>query len=110
MLEGETDNHILNIPGLSEILRSDGSVAQEGEISGLTHYYSNRSLMTFALLEMLVQAVRHTNDHQYRIDRGDLNMPRNIRRMIITCPTAMSKFERDALVKCASAAVKLLNK
>ena len=109
VLEGETDNHILNIPGLSEILRSDGSVAQEGEISGLTHYYSNRSLMTFALLEMLVQAVRHTNDHQYRIDRGDLNMPRNIRRMIITCPTAMSKFERDALVKCASDAVKLLN-
>ena len=66
--------------------------------------------MTFAFLEMLAQAQTQINSDQYRTDRGDKTMPRRIRRMVITCPTAMSKLEREALVKCASDAVKLLNK
>lgn len=65
--------------------------------------------MTFAFLEMLVQAQVQINNNQYRIDRGDMTLPRRIRRMVVTCPTAMSKLEREALVKCANDAVKLLN-
>lgn len=109
ILDGEADNHILNIPGISEILKSDGSVARNGEVGGQSYHYSNKSLMTFALLEMLTQAIIQINEHQYRTDRGDINMPRKIRRLIITCPTAMSKIERDGLVKCASDAVRLLS-
>ncbi len=107
-LEGEKDKHILNIPGISEQLQSNGSLATMGT-GGQSYHYSRRSMMTFAFLEMLSQAEMQINSDKYRTDRGDKNMPRRIRRIIITCPTAMSKLEREALVKCASDAVKLLN-
>lgn len=108
VLDGEKDNHILNIPGISEHLQSNGQLATNGT-GGQSYHYSRRSLMTFAFLEMLVQAQVQINNNQYRIDRGDMTLPRRIRRMVVTCPTAMSKLEREALVKCANDAVKLLN-
>ena len=108
VLDGEKDSHILNIPGISEMLQSDGrlSVTSSG---GQSYHYSKQSLMTFAFLEMLVQAQTQINSDSYRTDRGNKNVPRRVRRVIVTCPTAMSKIEREALVKCASNAVKLLN-
>lgn len=109
VLEGEKDNHILNIPGISENLQSNGQLSLNGS-GGQSYHYSKRSLMTFAFLEMLTQAQTQINSDQYRIDRGDKTMPRRIRRIVITCPTAMSKLEREALVKCASEAVILLNR
>lgn len=108
VLEGEKDDHILNIPGISEYLQSNGQLALNGT-GGQSYHYSKRSLMTFAFLEMLAQSQTQINSDQYRIDRGDKTMPRRIRRIVVTCPTAMSKLEREALVKCASDAVKLLN-
>lgn len=109
VLDGETYSHVLNLPGISDILRSDGSVGKQSDLTGSSYHFSNRSLMTFALLEMLVQATVQLNSHQYRTDKGSLQMPRRVRRLIITCPTAMSKVERDALVRCGADAVKLLN-
>lgn len=108
VLENEKDNHILNIPGISEYLRSDGQISINGS-GGQSYHYSRRSLMTFAFLEMLTQAQTQINSHQYRVDRGDKIMPRRIRRIVVTCPTAMSKLEREALIRCASDAVKLMN-
>lgn len=108
VLEGETDHHILNIPGISEMLRSDGRLDPDGG-GGQSYHYSKRSLMTFAFLEMLTQARTQINSDRYRTDRGDRYMPRRVRRLIVTCPTAMSKVEREALVRCAADAVKLLN-
>lgn len=109
VLDGEEDDHILYIPGLSEHLQSDGRLAAEGQ-GGQSYHYSRRSLMTFAFLEMLIQARRQVNSDSYRTDRGDKRMPRRVRRIVVTCPTAMSKVEREALVSCASDAVKLLNR
>lgn len=107
-LEGEEDDHILNIPGISEQLLSDGSVSADSS-GGQSYHYSRRSMMTFAFLEMLCQAQTQINSDKYRTDRGEPEKPRRIRRIVITCPTAMSKLEREALVKCAADAVKLLN-
>ncbi len=108
VLDGEKDNHILNIPGISEHIQSDGRLAEKGK-GGQSYHYSRRSLMTFAFLEMIVQAQTQINSDKYRTDRGDKSMPRKVRRIVVTCPTAMSKLEREALVRCASDAVKLLN-
>lgn len=109
VLDNEKDDHILNIPGITNQLQSDGRLATNGT-GGQSYHYSRRSLMTFAFLEMLVQAQTQINSDQYRKDRGDISMPRRVRRIVVTCPTAMSKLEREALVRCASDAVKLLNK
>lgn len=108
VLEGEKDDHILNIPGISEMLQSDGRLATTG-VGGQSYHFSKKSLMTFAFLEMLVQAQTQINSDQYRLDRGSKQTPRKVRRIIVTCPTAMSKLERESLVKCASDATKLLN-
>lgn len=76
-LEGEKDKHILNIPGISEQLQSNGCLATMGT-GGQSYHYSRRSMMTFAFLEMLSQAEMQINSDKYRIDRGDKNMPRRI--------------------------------
>lgn len=93
-------DHILNIPGITEWLNDDGTLNVAGEGGG-THHYSRRSLMTFSFLEMLTQANIHVNRHEYRKFHGDIQKPRRIKRLIITCPTTMSEVERKALVRCA---------
>lgn len=67
--------------------------------------------MTFSFLEMLVQAKTQINSEEHRSNKtgfGKPSMPRKIRRIIVTCPTAMSKVEREALIHCAKDAVILL--
>ncbi len=110
VLEGEKDNHILNLQGITNQLKSDGRVDLDGS-SGSSYHYSRRSLMTFAFLEMLVQARTQLNGEEHRSSQTGLGkpaMPRKVRRIIVTCPTAMSKVEREALVRCAKDAVILL--
>ena len=108
-LVGEPEDNILRIEGLSNQLTSDGRIDVEG-LGGTTYHYSRRTLMTFSFLEMLVQARTQINGIKYRKDNGNKDMPRRIRRIIVTCPTAMSKIEREALVTCARDAVTLLSR
>ena len=110
VLNGEKDDHILNLRGITNQLKSDGQLDLTGE-SGSSFHYSRRSLMTFSFLEMLIQAKTQINGEEYRSNKtgfGGVSIPRKIRRIIVTCPTAMSKVEREALVHCAKDAVILL--
>lgn len=69
--------------------------------------------MTLSFLEMLVQAQGQINSARHRSIRegfGYPEMPRKIKRIIVTCPTAMSKLEREALVRCAKDAVCMLSR
>lgn len=109
LLPGEETSHILNIKGLSNQICSDGQLDTTGQQGGRSFHYSRRSLMTFAFLEMLVQANAQINSEKYRVDNGWKTMPRKIKKLIVTCPTAMSKIEREALIKCAKEASILLN-
>lgn len=109
VLPGEDGNHILNIKGLTDHLQSDGRLDVTGQEGGRSFHYSRRSLMTFAFLEMLVQANAQVNSEKYRKDNGWSTTPRKIKKLIVTCPTAMSKIERESLVKCAKEATLLLN-
>ncbi len=111
-LEGETGEDILQLNGITNQLNSDGSLDCNGTCGGgLSHHYSRQSLMTFAFLEMFVQARCQINSDEHRSEKtgfGKEAMPRKIKRVVVTCPTAMSKVEREALVKCAKNAVILL--
>lgn len=109
-LPGEERNHILNLYGISSQLKSDGQLTSE-DAGGLSYHYSRRSLMTLCFLEMLVQANTQVNGIKHRsIDEGFgfPEKPRKIKRIIVTCPTTMSKMEREALMRCAQDAVKML--
>jgi hypothetical protein len=110
VLPEEPDNHILNLPGITNQIKSDGQYDANGE-GGLSFHYSRRSLMTLSFLEMLVQAQTQINSAEHRSIKkgfGHPEKPRKIKRIIVTCPTAMSKLEREALVKCAQDAVRIL--
>lgn len=112
VLPGEPDNHILNLAGVTSQLKSDGQYDPDGE-GGLSYHYSRRSLMTLSFLEMLSQAHVQINGLKHRSIKEGLGYPespRKIKRIIVTCPTAMSKVEREALVRCAQDAVKILSK
>lgn len=110
VLKGENDDHILNLRGITNQLKSDGTLDIEGN-SGSSFHYSRRSLMTFSFLEMLVQAKTQINGEEHRSNKtgfGRPSIPRKVKRIIVTCPTAMSKIEREALVHCVKDAVILL--
>jgi hypothetical protein len=107
-LDGETAKPIY-IEGISEQLNVDGSLNISGD-GGILMHYSRRALMTFAFLEILAQANKQINSYEQRHHWGNESMPRQIGRIIVTCPTAMSRIEQVSLRKCAEDAAIILNR
>jgi hypothetical protein len=107
-LEGETGKPIY-IKGISEQLNADGSLNIDGRGGTFTHY-SRKALMTFAFLEILAQAKMQINSYEQRKHWGSESTPRQISRIIITCPTAMSRVEQIALRRCAEDAAIMLER
>lgn len=70
--------------------------------------FSRKSLMTFALTEIILQTLSYVNSYEYRRDLGEAGVPRRLRRIVLTCPTAMPKVERVRLRECASDALEAL--
>jgi hypothetical protein len=97
------------IDGISEQLTTDGSLSTNGS-GGILMHYSRKALMTFAFLEILAQAKMQINSYEQREYWGDESRPRRISRIIVTCPTAMSRVEQVALRKCAEDAAIMLNR
>jgi len=102
--EGEVSKPIY-IRGISDKLNEDGTFG-EGSI---TNKYSRKSLMTFSFLEILAQANMQINSYEQRHRWGHEATPRKIKRIIVTCPTAMSRKEQAALRKCAEDASLLID-
>lgn len=97
------------IDGISEQLEIDGSLNFDGN-GGLLMHYSRKSLMMLAFLEILAQAKMQINSSAQRSYWGNDLLPRKIGRIIITCPTAMSKVEQVALRRCAEDASIILER
>lgn len=107
-MEGETA-HPIYIDGISEQLNIDGSLNTEGS-GAIENRYSRKALMTFAFLEILSQAKMQINSFEQRKYWGNESMPRKIGRIIVTCPTAMSRQEQVALRKCGEDAAIILDR
>lgn len=103
------DDNPIWIDGISTQFNDDGTLSMHGE-QGDMCYYSRRSLMTFAFLEILCQARMQINSHQFRDEMGDITSPRKIGRILVTCPTAMSRVEQVALRKAAEEAFVILDR
>ncbi len=66
--------------------------------------YAPRSMMMFALVEILCQAYAQINSAEYRMYQGKEGNPRILRHLVLTYPSAMREEERrvyDALVRNA---------
>lgn len=96
-------NHYINIKGLSEQFDSDGSLRRT-QNGGIFSSFSRRSLMTFVMIEILQQAKCQINSPRFREKHGEVNIPRQLRNILITCPTAMPKDEQVILRQCAEEA------
>lgn len=96
-------NHYINIKGLSEQFDSDGTLRRT-QNGGIFSSFSRRSLMTFVMIEILQQANCQINSPGFREKRGEINIPRRLRNILITCPTAMPKEEQVILRQCAEEA------
>jgi hypothetical protein len=95
--------------GISEQLNSDGSICLD-TIFSTDAFYSRKSLMTFVYLEILNHSIRYINSIEFRSSHGSPSSIRKIKRILISCPTAMTKKEQVVLRECADEAVQLLNK
>jgi len=100
----------VRIKGVSEQLKSDGSLNLAGDIRGIDKFYSRKALMTFAFLEILAQAKMQINSYEYRHNWGQESKPRHIGRIIVTAPPAMSQKEQEALRQSAEDAAIILNR
>jgi hypothetical protein len=96
------------LSGISEQLQIDGSLTN-GEVFGSKSLFSKNSLMKFVFLELLIHAYVQINSYKFRKDHGNLTIPRTLKRITISCPTAMIQYEQIALREAAEDACKLLN-
>lgn len=102
-------NKSIWIKGISEQLNIDGSLNTDGS-GGIVSCYSRKALMTLAFLEILAQAKMQVNSYEFRRKWRNESMPRKIGRVIITCPTAMSRVEQIGLRECAEDAAIILER
>lgn len=93
--------------GITEQLKSDGSLCDDG-IFGRTASYSRSSLMTFLYTELFCQAMCQINSTAFRNAHGNYSSRRRIKRIVISCPTAMVKEEQIKLRKSAEDAMNIL--
>ena len=96
------------IEGISNYFSDNGSIDQEGFGVGL--HYSRKTLMTFAFIEIISQALVQINSYEYRVFHGKISTPRRLDKIILTCPTAMSKNEQFSLHESLKDALFVLNK
>jgi hypothetical protein len=113
--EWEYHHNNINLPpkrvykkGISEQLNDDGSLCSGG-IFGTKSNFSRKSLMSFVYLEIIAHAIRQINSISFRSTHGHPGYKRKIKRILITCPTAMVKTEQIALRTCAEDAMKMAN-
>lgn len=107
-LKNDSNDEMPIIEGISNYFSNDGSIAKDGFGVGL--HYSRKALMTLAFMEILSQANMQINSHEYRDFNGHLSTPRRIDKIILTCPTAMSKDEQLSLHGSLEDALFVLNK
>lgn len=70
--------------------------------------FSRGSVMTFALTEILMHAFAFINSADFRQSMGNAHRPRKLKRIVLTCPTAMIPEEQRRLREHARTAVRAL--
>lgn len=108
-LNGETGDSQVWLEGISQQLKSDGTLCLDGEFGNMSSF-SKKSLMTFVFLEILTQAYGQINSNEFREEHGDISTPRRLRRIVISCPTGMPLKEQIALRESAENAAIMLER
>ena len=70
--------------------------------------YSGKSIMTFMLMEIIMQALSQINSYGYRFNTRDKDAPRYLKAVVITTPPSMPDIEREIFRGCAYEALGIL--
>lgn len=100
----------IDYEGLMQQFHNDGRFASDPQEMGDKSCYSRSSLMTFCFLEILLQVRQQINSYEFRKSNGDELRKREIKRVILTCPTAMTKEEQITLRQCMEDAAIVLKR
>jgi hypothetical protein len=86
------------------------SVGYEAKLEDMARQltYSRSSMFTFMVAEIVAQTISMINNPQLRAVRRDRDAPRQLRRIILSLPTAMPIQEQRIMRSRALAAVKLV--
>ena len=94
--------------GITNQVKNDGELVKAHEMFMSKPLFSRKSLMKFVFLEILVHAYAQINSYEFREEHGDMKVPRTLKRITISCPTAMIQAEQVALRQAAEEACELL--
>ncbi len=96
--------------GITEQFTPSGEYTFEVADASLDPYYSRKSLMTFVYIEIILQAISQINSFHFRDEHGEVDKPRKIRRIVITCPTSIVQKEQVILREAAVEAARTLKR
>lgn len=107
--------------GLAELFTDDGTYIERERknfendpeqhkrpIPAINPYFSRSSIMNFAMSEIFLQALTYVNSYEFRKRQGQEFLPRKLKRIILTCPTAMLQTEQIILRQHAIDALEAL--
>jgi len=102
----------LYINGLSQQFNDTGELLESSDTPNtvLNPFYSKKSLMTFAYIEIFLHALSQINSFDFRRQHGNPDKPRRLRRVTITCPTSIIQYEQITLRKLANHAIQAISK
>jgi|GEM_PF-474196 len=90
-------------------LKSNAQTSDNKFVASALHpKFSRASLMTFTLTEIIMHAFSYINSYDFRNERGNEHKPRKLRRIVMSCPTAMIPEEQKRLREHAATAIKAL--
>lgn len=110
-LKGQTDRAYLNSVG--SYFNTEGKAyfaldADDMVYDNLESCYSNRSTMTFMLIEIFLQAMVQMNSLSQRQQCTSKNTPRRLKAIILTTPPSMPAEERELYRACVYEALGIL--
>ncbi len=106
--------------GLAELFTEDGKLLEKERAKAeeddemkkpypaMNPFFSRSSLMTFAFSEIFMQAITFVNSYKFRKHAGQEHLPRKLKRIVLTCPTAMLQTEQFILRSHAADALQAL--
>jgi len=99
------------ISGIASHFSDDGEFNRNDTLAPATSsYFPRKTLMSFAIGEVVLQALSQMNSHDYRREIGDEPYTRRLKHVVVTCPTAMTQKEQKLLRLAAEEAILALKR
>jgi len=96
--------------GVTSCWDGRGRFLHQGVSMSESSHFCRSSLMSMALVEVLLQAISQMNSYEFRKEMGHEPYRRTLQHLVLTCPTAMPRTEQIKLREAADHAIKALRK